>query len=75
MLVTAGMNAPWITAVGASAVLARLAYDLILGVENKAIGLYRTSFLSSEGFGIGRHPATKLYRAQDFSFSLVIDAV
>ena len=75
LLVTAGMNAPWITAVGASAVLARLAYDLILGVENKAIGLYRTSFLSSEGFGIGRHPATKLYRAQDFSFSLVIDAV
>jgi len=40
--------------------------DLILGVENKAIGLYRTSFLSSEDFGIGRHPATKLYRAQDF---------
>ncbi len=75
LFLTAGMNAPWITAVGASAVLARLAYDLILGVENKAIGLYRTSFLSSEGFGIGRHPATKLYRAQDFSFSLVIDAV
>jgi hypothetical protein len=75
LLVTAGMHAPWITAVGASAVLARLAYDLILGVENKAIGLYRTSFLTSERFGVGRHPATNLYRAQDFSFSLVIDAV
>ena len=75
LLVTAGMNAPWITAVGAGAVLARLAYDLILGVENKAIGLYRTSFLTSERFGCGRHPATNLYRAQDFSFSLVIDAV
>jgi caspase domain-containing protein len=75
LLVTAGLNAPWITAVGASAVLARLAYDLILGVENKAIGLYRTSFLAREQFGVGRHPATNLYRAQDFSFSLVIDAV
>jgi len=75
LLVTAGIHVPWIAAVGASAVLARLAYDLILGVENKAIGLYRTSFLTGERFGIGRHPATSLYRAQDFSFSLVIDAV
>ncbi|HEX2691838.1 MAG TPA: caspase family protein [Kofleriaceae bacterium] len=66
---------PWITAVGASAVLARIAYDLILGVTNTTIGLYRTSFLASENFGVGRHPREGLYRAQDFSFSLLVDAV
>jgi hypothetical protein len=67
--------APWITAVGASAALARIAYDLILAATRKTIGLYRTSFLTAERFGVGRHPDRELYRAQDFSFSLMIDAV
>lgn len=76
LLSTAGiMAAPWITAVGASAVLARIAYDLILGVTDRTIGLYRTSFLASERFGVGRHPTEGLYRAQDFSFSLLVDQI
>jgi len=77
LLLAAGAAAlvPWVAAVGASAVLARMAYELILSVAGKSIGLYRTSFLAHEGFGAGRHPATGLYRAQDFSFSLVIDPV
>jgi len=40
-----------------------------------SIGLYRTSFLASENYGIGQYPRTGLYRAQDFSFALVIDEV
>jgi hypothetical protein len=75
LLSAAGLSTPWITAVGASAVLARMAYDLILGVTGRTIGLYRTSFLASEGFGVGRHPAEALHRAQDFSFSLLIDPI
>jgi hypothetical protein len=76
LLDTAGLAAlPWLAAVGASAALARAAYELVLGISGRAIGLYRTSFLGREGFGIGRHPSDGLYRAQDFSFSLVIDPV
>jgi Caspase domain len=77
LLVGAGATAPVpsVTAVGASVVLARIAYELLLGATGKSIGLYRTSFLAHEQFGAGRHPATGLHRAQDFSFSLVIDPV
>lgn len=75
LLVGAGVvAAPWITAVGASAVLAHTAYEVISAYAGSAIGLYRTSFLASEQYGVGRYPAEGLYRAQDFSFSLVVDA-
>ncbi|HEY1546739.1 MAG TPA: caspase family protein [Kofleriaceae bacterium] len=66
--------APWIAAVGASAVLAHTAYEVISAFAGSAIGLYRTSFLAREQYGVGRYPAEGLYRAQDFSFSLVVDA-
>ncbi|HWO25648.1 MAG TPA: caspase family protein [Kofleriaceae bacterium] len=66
--------APWVAAVGGSAILGRIAYDLLLGATGKTIGLYRTSFLAHEQFGAGRHPKAGLHRAQDFSFSLVIAA-
>jgi caspase domain-containing protein len=75
LLTTAGITAPWIAAVGASAVLARVAYDVILRASNTTIGLYRTSFLASEAFGVGRYPPQGRYRAQDLSFALLIDAV
>jgi len=76
LLVAAGVvAAPWVTAVGASAVLARMAYELVLGVAGTSIGLYRTSFLRRERFGVGRHPTQQLYRAQDFSFALAIEPV
>jgi Caspase domain len=75
LLATAGVATPWIAAVGASAVLARVAYELIAKASGTSIGLYRTSFLASEGFGAGRYPRQGLYRAQDLSFALQIDVV
>jgi hypothetical protein len=71
-LATAADVAGWIGAVGASAVLARVAYRALAAAASPSIGLYRTSFLASERFGVGRHPATGLRRAQDFSFALDI---
>lgn len=67
--------APWIGAVGASAVLIRMAFDVVRAAAGKTIGLYRTSFLASDGFGVGRHPFTGTYRAQKFSFAIEIRAV
>jgi hypothetical protein len=76
LLTTAGVvAAPWVTAVGASAVLAGVAYEAIVAAAGTTIGLFRTSFLAHEQFGIGRYPRTGFYRAQDFSFSLVIESV
>jgi hypothetical protein len=76
LLIAAGaIAAPWVAAVGASAVLSRMAYELVLGVAGTSIGLYRTSFLAREQFGVGRHPKESLYRAQDFSFSLLVEPV
>lgn len=76
LLVTAGVAAaPWVTAVGASAVLARVAYEAILAASGTSIGLYRTSFLAGEDYGVGRYPKRGRYRAQDFSFALQIDEV
>lgn len=75
LLTAAGVaaTAPWVAAVGAGAVLARAAYEAVRTASGDSIGLYRTSFLAAERYGIGRYPRTGLYRAQDFSFSLVID--
>lgn len=76
LLVVAGaVAAPWVAAVGASAALARMAYELLLSASGTSIGLYRTSFLRSEQFGVGRHPAGSLYQAQGFSFALTIESV
>lgn len=75
LIATGATAAPWVTAVGASAALARMAYELVLAATGTSIGLYRTSFLGREQFGIGRHPARGLYRAQDFSFALSIEPV
>lgn len=77
LLTTAGVAAtePWVAAVGAGAVLARVAYEAIRTVSGDSIGLYRTSFLASENYGIGRYPRQGTYRAQGFSFSLLIERV
>lgn len=69
---SAGATAPWVTAVGAGAVLARSSYDAIRTASGSPIGLYRTSFLAQEQYGAGRHPRQGLYRADDVSFSLVV---
>ncbi len=38
----------------------------------KTIGLYRTSFLARDAYGLGRHPKDGMIRAQDFSFRFSI---
>ncbi|HEY0481576.1 MAG TPA: protein kinase [Kofleriaceae bacterium] len=64
---------PWVTAVGASAVLTHMAFELLTGVAGKTLGLYRTSFGQRDRFSVGRHPSDGMYRARGFSFSLIIE--
>lgn len=63
--------------VGAVAVLVRTAARVVENVRGTAIGVYRTSLLPHEGFGvggasngIGRRPGHGVLRAQDISFAL-----
>lgn len=78
-LATLAVAAPQATAavaaVGAGALVVNVAYRLLLDVVGSSIGLYRTSLLAGEGFGVGRHPTKGHLRAQDFSFSFTVDAV
>ncbi|MDY7083614.1 MAG: caspase family protein [Actinomycetota bacterium] len=56
---------------GAAAVLVSTAYEVLLGVVGRSVGLYRTSVLAQEQFGLGRHQR----RPQDFSFTFSIEGV
>ncbi|MBL7258048.1 caspase family protein [Paractinoplanes lichenicola] len=56
---------------GAAAVLVNTAYELLLGVVGRSVGLYRTSLLAQEQFGLGRHQR----HPQDFSFTFSIEGV
>jgi hypothetical protein len=68
-LVVAAPTAGTIVAgLGAATVVTNIAYKLLSEAVGKSIGLYRTSLLANEGFGIGRHPKIGAMRAQDFSF-------
>ncbi|MEU4192771.1 caspase family protein [Kribbella sp. NPDC026611] len=60
-----------VAAAGAGAVLVNTAYDLLTRVVGQSIGLYRTSLLAQEQFGIGRH----VRHPQDFSFTFSVEAV
>ena len=62
-------------ALGAGAVITNLAYKVLRQAVGDSVGLYRTSLLAQENFGIGRHPAKDTLRAQDFSFAYTIDGV
>lgn len=73
-LSTGAVPAPWVAAVGASAALTRMAYELLRGIGESS-GLYRTSFLGREQFGVGRHPANGRYRGHGLSFALVIEPI
>lgn len=64
-----------IAGVGAAATLMNISAGLIKAAVGRSIGLYRTSLLAAEGFGVGRHPATGLLRSQDFSFAYEVLAV
>src|SRR5690606_20288165 len=60
------------TAVTAGAIIVNTAYELLSQAVDRTIGLYRTSFLASEDFGVGRHPAHGSFTAGDFSFAYEI---
>jgi hypothetical protein len=58
--------------VAAVASLVRVGSALVQAAVGKEIGLYRTSFLAYEGFGLGRQPAEGLRRAQGIEFAYEI---
>ncbi|MFI5707056.1 caspase domain-containing protein [Kribbella sp. NPDC051620] len=60
-----------VAAVSAGAVLVNTAYDLLVGAVGQNIGLYRTSLLAQEQFGIGRHER----HPQDFTFTFSVEPV
>ena len=61
-------------AVAAVATVVRVASELVQAAVGKEIGLYRTSFLAFERFGVGRQPAEGLRQAQGIEFAYeVID--
>lgn len=53
---------------GAGAILLNTAYQLLTDVVGRSVGLYRTSLLTQERFGIGRHER----HGRDFTFRLSI---
>lgn len=57
-----------VAGLGAATTVTNIVYKLLSAAVGKSIGLYRTSLLSNEGFGVGRHPLNGTMRAQDFSF-------
>jgi hypothetical protein len=64
-----------LTALSAGAIIVNTAYELLSQAVHRTIGLYRTSFLASEGFGAGRHPVNGSFTVQDFSFAYeILDA-
>ncbi|WP_199515182.1 caspase family protein [Nucisporomicrobium flavum] len=71
LAMTAPHAAAAVAVLGAGAVLVNTAYELLTGVVGPSIGLYRTSLLAQEQFGIGRHER----HPQDFSFTYSVDAV
>jgi len=72
LAMTAPHAAAAVMAVGGTAVIVNLAYRLLSGVVGDSIGIYRTSLLAAENFGIGRHPASGVQEAQDFAFAYEI---
>jgi hypothetical protein len=56
-------------AVVAVAELVRVGAHLVSAAVGKDIGLYRTSFLPNERFGVGRHPETGTRNAQQIDFA------
>ena len=58
-----------VAGVGGAALLIDLATRALASVTGSTIGLYRTSFLQHrDRFGLGRHPRSESYRANDLSF-------
>ncbi len=74
-LVVRDEGAPWSLAGGASAALARAAGELLRAAAPETAGLLHTSFAAAERYGIGRHPASGLYRGHGVELGLSITAV
>lgn len=64
-----------VAAVGASAVVVNTAFRLLQLALGGTIGLYRTTFLAHEGFGVGLPSGRTTVRAQDFSFRYSVEEV
>jgi len=64
-----------VASIGAVATLVNLAYHALDTAVGKGIGVYRTSFLAGEGFGVGEHPTGGMRTEQGMSFRFRIDAV
>ncbi|GGK63318.1 hypothetical protein GCM10011509_09660 [Ornithinimicrobium pekingense] len=58
--------------VAAAATVIRVGNQLVQAAVGKEIGLYRTSFLAFEDFGVGRQPAEGLRQAQGIEFAYEI---
>lgn len=72
LAVAAPQAALVVGAISGAATLIQIGTRLLLQAVGKSIGLYRTSHLAFEQFGVGRHPAQGVMTAQDFSFSYEI---
>jgi caspase domain-containing protein len=55
--------------IGAVGTLIRTAGKVLASAVGPSIGLYRTTLLPIEGFGLGRRPAQKLLDAEDIAFA------
>ncbi len=75
LLVAAPQAAVAIAAVGAGAVIVNAAYRLLRGAHGNSIGLYRTTLLAGENFGVGRPAGRTAVRAQDFSFRYRVEEI
>ncbi|GIE35186.1 hypothetical protein Ait01nite_082310 [Actinoplanes italicus] len=71
LALTAPQAALAVAVAGAGAVLVNTAYELLTGVVGQSIGLYRTSLLAQEQFGVGRHER----HPQDFTFTFTVEDV
>ena len=79
LLDLAALAVPQLAAVKAAVLaasrLASLALRVLQRRQRDAIGLYRTSWLAAEDFGVGYHPEEGSYRERDLSFRYEIVAV
>jgi hypothetical protein len=75
LLAAAPQAAAAVAAIGAGAVVINAAYHLLTGIVGSSIGLYRTTLLAGERFGVGRPADQCTVRAQDFSFTYLIEDV
>jgi hypothetical protein len=75
LTVAAPQSAVAAASIGAASVIVNVAYRVLSRVVGDQVGLYRTSLLHHERFGVGRHPANGHLRAQDFSFAYTVTDV